>query len=344
MSGLLDIDAVLEKFRRFLEERKNLGKPLGPRGPVITSESSLSKYYQVARRFLINMAPEYRGLDYLPDDAAREYLSILRRRCRPRTVLVAYSALKNLYACMGWPWSIELRQILPEGIEKLSDAAFLKREEIQKVLEYAEEKARTGDFIDIRNVVIAYLIFYGLRPADVIRLRGENVSFRKVKEEETGESYEACVISYTPCKKGRPTTKVLSRRASTWLQRWLGFLESIFNRDELLFAPLIPSFRAAAPPNVKSRERRLKIRMFKPLSYRQLHNVMRELIIGALGNRGYGRAAPYCIRRGIVSYLLESRRASAEDLCKWFGWRSPSMPLIYDKRRTEEIAKCFINI
>jgi hypothetical protein len=71
---------------------------------------------------------------------------------------------------------------------------------------------------------------------------------------------------------------------------------------------------------------------------------MRELIIGALGNQGYGRAAPYCIRRGIVSYLLESRRDSTEDLCKWFGWRSRSMPLIYDKRRAEEIAERFINI
>gem|GEM_PF-6554338 len=166
--------------------------------------------------------------------------------------MVAYLALKNLYACMGWPWSIELRQILPEGIEKLSDAAFLKREEIEKVLQYVEEKAKTGDFIDLRNVVIAYLIFYGLRPADVTRLRVENVSFRKVREGETGEEYEACVIQYMPCKKGRPTTKVLSRRASIWLQRWLGFLESIFNKDELPFAPLIPSFRAAAPPNVKS--------------------------------------------------------------------------------------------
>jgi hypothetical protein len=56
-----------------------------------------------------------------------------------------------------------------------------------------------------------YLLLYGLRPEDIRRLKVENISIENVKEDETGEFYQACVIHYTPCKHGRPATKILKR-------------------------------------------------------------------------------------------------------------------------------------
>jgi len=345
MSGQPNIEQVLDKFRQFLEERRRLGKPLSPRGPIISSDSTIRSYYQKAKHFLLNVASIY-GLPP-PEDAVRGYFALLRRRgLKPRSLLVRYCAIKNLYAAMGWPWSIEWREITPEGIERLSSAPYLKREEIDKVLAYAEERAKSGSFIELRNLVIAYLIFYGLRPEDVSRLKVENISTKMVKlgDQEDGESYEAVVITYTPCKRGRQTVKILNRRASTWLQRWIGYLESIFSRNELPFAPLIPSFRTKNPPNIRSEEKKRKIRLLKPLGYKQIYRIIRELIIEALGYEACERACPYAIRRGIVSHLLETGKASIEDVTRFFGWRSPTMPTIYDKRHGVEIAEKFIDL
>jgi len=342
MSAPLDVDAVLERFRQFLTQRKELGKPLGPHGPTLTSEGTIQTYMRVARRFLLNMAAEY-GLPP-PEDGVRQYFAILRRRVKPRTILLNYAVIKNLHAAMGWPFTIEWRQVVGDELERFVDAPYLTKEELDKVVEYAEERAKDGNPIHMRDAVIIILLKYGLRPADILRLTLENVSFEKVKEENGEDVYEAAVIRYKACKRGREVTKILSREASICVARWIGYLESIYDPVELLFAPLIPGFRNRAPPNVRNPQKRLKARMFKPLSYHQLYNVVRKIMVGALGEKGYAKRMPYAVRRGVITYLLANVKATPEELCRFFGWRTLTMPIVYDKRKSEDIARKFTNI
>jgi integrase len=196
----------------------------------------------------------------------------------------------------------------------------------------------------MRDAVIIILLKYGLRPADILRLTIQNITFEKVKEENGEDMYEAVVIRYKACKRGREVTKILSREASVCVARWIGFLESIYDPDELQFAPLIPGFRNKAPPNVRKPEKKLKVRMFKPLSYKQLYNVVRGIMVGALGQKGYAKRMPYAVRRGVITYLLETEKATPEELCRFFGWRTLTMPVVYDKRKSEDIARKFVNI
>jgi integrase len=244
MSEQLTIEQVLDRFKQFLEERKRLAKPLERGGPPLTSDYTARHYYIYARRFLREVWAMHRGLPTPPpEDTLREFFSILRKRSKPSTVAKYFFAIKNLYVCMGWPFPLEFREFIPEGVERFVDQPYLKRDEIEKVIQYAEEKAQNGNAIDLRNVVILYLLKYGLRPEDIRRLKVENITFEKIREEETGETYEACVIRYTPCKRGRPAVKILNRRASTWLQRWLGYLEAVFGKDLVTFAPIAPASR-----------------------------------------------------------------------------------------------------
>jgi len=173
---------VLERFRQFLTQRKELGKPLGPHGPTLTSEGTIQTYMRVARRFLLNMVAEY-GLPP-PEDAVRQYFAILRRRVKPRTILLNYAVIKNLHAAMGWPFTIEWKQVVGDAPERFVDAPYLTKEELDKVVKYAEERARDGNPIHMRDAVIVILLKYGLRPADILRLTIQNISFEKMKEGE----------------------------------------------------------------------------------------------------------------------------------------------------------------
>jgi integrase len=342
MNETFNVDEVLERFRQFLMERKELGKPLGPHGPTLTSEGTIQTYMRVARRFLLNMAVEY-GLPP-PEDAVRQYFAILRKRVKPRTILLNYAVIKNLHAAMGWPFSIEWKQVVGDAPERFVDAPYLTKEELDQVVKYAEERAKDGNPIHMRDAVIVILLKYGLRPADILRLTIQNIFFEKMKEENGEDVYEAAVIRYKACKRGREVTKILNREASICIARWIGYLESIFDPVELLFAPLIPGFRNKTPPNIKSPQKKLKVRMFKPLSYHQLYNVVRRIMVEALGEKGYAKRMPYAVRRGVITYLLETAKATPEELCRFFGWRTLTMPIVYDKRESEEIAKKFINI
>jgi integrase len=342
MTEQLIVEQVLERFRHFLEERKRLAKPLERGGPPLTSDATVNVYYIYARRFLREVWAKHRCLPLPPpEDTIREFFSILRKRVKPKTLVAYYAAVKNLYAAMGWPWSIDWREFIPE-VEKFSDQPYLKREEIEKVIHYAEEKAQSGNPIDIRNVVILYLLKYGLRPEDIRRLKTEDVSLQKIREEETGEEYEACIIRYTPCKRGRPAVKILNRKASTWLQRWLGYLEAVFGKDLVSFAPIAPSFRAKAPPNLKNRLKRLQAKLAKPMSRQAIYWIVRRLIVDALGPKTGDRRCPYAIRRGVIVHLIESGKR-LEDINRFFAWRTP-MAMIYDKRSQLEVSKQFINI
>jgi integrase len=275
-----------------------------------------------------------------PEDTLREFFSILRKRSKPSTVAKYFFAVKNLYVAMGWPFPLEFREFVPEGVERFVDQPYLKREEIERVIRHAEEKAQSGNPIDLWNVVILYLLKYGLRPEDIRRLKAENITFQKIREEETEEEYEACVIRYTPCKRGRPAVKILNRKASTWLQRWLGYLEAVFGKDLITFAPIAPSFRAKSPPNIRGREKRLQARLLKPMSRQAIYLVVRQLVFGALGPKA---GSPYAIRRGIIVSLIESGKR-IEDIGRFMAWRNPLMATIYDKRTQLEVSKQFINI
>jgi hypothetical protein len=67
-------------------------------------------------------------------------------------------------------------------------------------------------------------------------------------------------------------------------------------------------------------------------------------MVEALGPKMRERRSPYTIRRGVITYLLGTGIATPEELCRFFGWRTLTMPVVYDKRKSEDIARKFINI
>jgi len=48
-----------------------------------------------------------------------------RRGAKPKTFITYFCALKNLYHCMGWDWSIDFSEIALEA-GKFLDAPYLK--------------------------------------------------------------------------------------------------------------------------------------------------------------------------------------------------------------------------
>jgi hypothetical protein len=143
MSKQLNIEQVLERFRQFLEERKSLAKPLERGGPPLTSDYTAAHYYIYVRRFLREVWTKHRCLPLPPpEDTVREFFSILRKRMKPSTVAKYFFALKNLYAAMGWSFPIDWREFIPEGVERFTDQPYLKRNEIEEVIRYAEGRRR----------------------------------------------------------------------------------------------------------------------------------------------------------------------------------------------------------
>jgi integrase len=338
------IDELLEKFKKFLEERLKLGKPLEPKHPTISSQTTIQTYYKVVKRFLTNMMIKYS----MPFDSnvAREYLSICKKRgAKPRTLMLYYSAIKNLYYCMGWSFDIEWKEIVPEGIDLYVEKPYLTKEEIAEVLKYVEEKAReTGRY---RDAVLIYLLVYGCRPEDIRRLRINNLSRKTIKDEESDSEYEACVIEYVPCKRGRARTIILNSKATLWMERWLAKLEEHYRQalaearkkvDEIIFIELfsqLPLF-----PSYLSRRRLVKDP--KPITTVRIWQIVKHHISRALGRteEAYSKAYPYGIRRGLITELLEQGQDQYL-IQRWLGWKS-DMCKIYDKRPKEEIARRFI--
>jgi len=73
-----------------------------------------------------------------------------------------------------------LAELIPEP-EKFSNPLYLKRDEIDRVLAHAGEKAKNGNFTDLRNAVILYLPFYGVRPEDIRRFKVGDIEFKSMK-------------------------------------------------------------------------------------------------------------------------------------------------------------------
>jgi len=88
--------------------------------------------------------------------------------------------LKNLYHCIGWGWSIDWRSS-SQSLRNSLTPLYLKRDEIDRVLAHAREKAKNGNFTDLRNVVILYLPFYGLQPEDIRRFKAGDIEFKSMK-------------------------------------------------------------------------------------------------------------------------------------------------------------------
>jgi integrase len=338
------IEEILEKFKKFLEERLKLGKPLEPKHPTISSQSTIRIYCNVVKRFLTNMTIKY-SMPFA-SNVAREYLSICKKRgAKPRTLMLYYSAIKNLYYCMNWSFDIEWKEIVPEGIDLYVEKPYLTKEEIAKVLEYVEGKAReSGRY---RDAVLMYLLVYGCRPEDIRRLRISNLSRKTIKDEETDSEYEACVIEYVPCKRGRARTIILNSKATLWMERWIAKLEEHYRQaliearkkvDEIVFTELfsqLPLF-----PSYLSRKRLVKNP--KPITTCRIWQIARHYISRALGRteEAYSKAYPYSFRRGLVVKLLEEHQP--HEVERWLGWKSVGMSRIYDKRPQEQIARRFI--
>jgi integrase len=348
---IYNIEELLEKFKKFLEERLKLGKPLQPKNPVITSNNTIKRYYLFARTFLNNMVLKYS----LPfnENVAREFLAIYRRRgAKPRTLLVIYSALKNLYHCMGWSWNITLKEIIPEEINVYVETPYLTREEIDRILEYAEREAEKNRCY--RDVILLYLLANAMRPEDIRRLKISNLEKKPMKDEE-GNEYDVYVVSYTPCKRGRHRVVILGRKASIWMERWLAFLEDIVREayvkkarkkiSELEFRaifneyPLFPQYITAKIDRVIWKVAKA---IPKPITTVRIRQIIKPYIVQALGREeeAYEKAYPYAFRRGVITELL--KQYQPYEISKWVGWRKPDTVLIYDKAKQIEIAEKFM--
>ena len=178
-----EYQAAVKAFEEFLDRRLELRKPLEHHQPPLTSPGSKRIYLVYVKKFLNDMGFEYRFP--FTSDVAREYLARYRRRgAKPRTLLVIYSALKNFYACMGWDFDIDYREILTEPVDPFSEEPYLTMEEIEKVTRYAEEEAEASAYY--RDVVIIHLLRQAMRPAEIASLKIENIS-RKTYRDEEGE-------------------------------------------------------------------------------------------------------------------------------------------------------------
>jgi site-specific recombinase XerD len=346
-----NIEELLERFKKFLEERLKLGKPLEPKHPTIGSQSTIQTYLEVARRFLTNMTLQH-SLP-LNEDVAREFLAIYRKRgAKPRTLLVIFSALKNLYHCMGWSWSISHREVITEDVNVFVELPYLTREEIDKVLEYAEHIAEEKRCY--RDVVLLYLLANAMRPEDIRRLKISNLEKKTMKDED-GNEHDAYIISYIPCKRGRHRVVILGRKASLWMERWISFLEEVAREvymkrarkklDEIEFKaifdeyPLFPQYITAKTDRIIWKVAKATP---KPITTVRIRQIIKPYIVGALGREeeSYQKSIPYAFRRGVVVELLKEHQPHT--ISKWMGWKDLRMPLVYDKERLVEVAEKFI--
>jgi len=345
-----NIEELLDKFKRFLEERLKLGKPLEPKHPTISSQATIKTYLEVARRFLLNMTLQH-PLP-LSEDVAREYLALYKKRgAKPRTLLIVFSALKNLYYCMGWPFSTTYREAVPEEINTFVELPYLTREEIDRVLEYAEHEAEKNRCF--RDIVLLYLLTNAMRPEDIRRLKISNLEKKTMKDEE-GSEYDVYAISYTPCKRGRHRVIILGRKASLWMERWISFLEEIVLEaiaktrkkvDEQEFKaifeeyPLFPQYVTAKTDKIIWKIAKATP---KPITTVRIRQIIKPYIVGALGREeeSYQKSIPYAFRRGVVVELLKEHQPHT--ISKWIGWKDIRMPLVYDKERLVEVAEKFI--
>jgi len=346
-----NIEELLDRFKHFLEERLKLGKPLEPKHPTISSQATIQTYLEVARRFLTNMTIEHP----LPfsEDVAREFLALYRKRgAKPRTLLVVFSALKNLYACMGWPFNITHREAVPEEINTFIELPYLTREEIDKVLEYAERVAEEKR--GYRDVVLLYLLANAMRPEDIRRLKISNLEKKTMRDEE-GNEHDVYVVAYTPCKRGRHRVVILGKKASVWMERWVGFLEDIVREayakkarkkiSELEFRaifgeyPLFPQYITAKIDRIIWKVAK---GIPKPITTVRIRQIIKPYIVNALGRdeENYQKAIPYAFRRGIITELLKQHQPYV--ISKWVGWRKTDTILVYDKAKQTEIAEKFV--
>jgi site-specific recombinase XerD len=342
-----NIEELLEKFKKFLEERLKLGKPLEPKHPTIGSQSTIQTYLEVARRFLLNMTLQH-SLP-LNEDVAREFLAIYRKRgAKPRTLLVIFSALKNLYHCMGWSWNISHKEVITEDVGVFVELPYLAREEIDKVLEYAERVAEEKRCY--RDVVLLYLLANAMRPEDIRRLKISNLEKKTMKDEE-GNEYDVYAVSYTPCKRGRHRVVILGRRASLWMERWLAFLGEVVREAyaekigeyefKAIFEeyPLFPQYITAKIDRVIWKVAKA---IPKPITTVRIRQIIKPYITQALGrsDEAYEKAYPYAFRRGIITELLKQRQPY--EISRWVGWKKPDTIYIYDKAKQSEIAEKFV--
>jgi site-specific recombinase XerC len=345
-----NIDEILEKFKKFLEERLKLGKPLEPKHPTISSQATIQTYLEIARRFLLNMTLQHP----LPlnEDVAREFLALYRKRgAKPRTLLVIFSALKNLYHCMGWGWSISHREVITEDVNVFIELPYLTREEIDKVLEYAEHIAEEKRCY--RDVVLLYLLANAMRPEDIRRLKISNLEKKTMRDEE-GNEYDVYAVSYIPCKRGRHRVVILGRKASLWMERWISFLEEIVaevyantkrkigeHEFKAIFEeyPLFPQYVTAKTDKIIWKFAKT---IPKPITTVRIRQIIRPYIIQALGRgeEAYEKAVPYAFRRGLITELLKQHQPYT--ISKWVGWRKADTVLIYDKAKQTEIAEKFV--
>lgn len=355
---------LMSRFDEFLEERIKLRKPLAVKMPSMTSKFSKRMYLYFARKFLdvvsFSKEPPY------DEDDARKFLYMLRTKkkprdrqpYKPRTLLLAYSALKNLYYAMGWSWNIDWREIVDTAPDPLAvERPYLVKEEIEKVYKYVIEVC--GEKGKYRDIVLFILLRHALRPEDIRRLKVSNLSKKTVRDED-GEEYDAYFLTYTPCKRGTTTIKKFSKDESVWIERYLAFLkwkyvEALEKRvrkakeREVIESELfdLPQEMPLFPKYVSKHQNYLrhyinKIDKTPPISYMQLYKLVRYYVSHALGQEeeAYEKAYPYAYRIGvIVNYLTKG--INPVDVTKWIGWKSPNLFMVYYKRQMEELASRF---
>jgi len=357
-----EYEQAVKKFEKFLDERLRLRKPLEHHQPPLTSRGSKRVYLSYVKKFLNDMGFEY-PLPFT-SQVAREYLNKYRSRgAKPRTLLLIYSALKNFYACMGWPWDIDYHQVVTEDYDYYVEAPYLTKEEMDKVLDYAYRQAKmTGWY---RDALIVWLVRQAIRPEDVSRLRISNISKGRFKSQNGSRIIELYKIKYVPCKRGRETVKILDPRGSEIMDGWLEFLrqaileayrgrwkrkvfEDLSIRADINVPEMIPLFPRYLTLNWNPFHKH-QLEDIQPLGRQSIYYIVQEMVLSALGRDEEVRrkAHPYAFRRGIITYYLDPDEAGDDykpphEVEKWVGWKTVGMSRIYDKKERERVAQKFV--
>ena len=321
-------------MRRFLEERLKEGEPLEPRQSSLRSNLTVKTYLKYARVFLRNVLVSYDPP--LDEEAAKEFLRILSKRRRPRTVMVYYSAIKNLYYANGWSFNLRWTAFVdPTEIDESPEEPYLTAEEMRSFLEKAIEKAERNR--NYRDAMIIILLALGLRPRELSLLKVGDLKPLGV----------GWLIEYHTIKRGGKRKVQIPNDYSKVVNRWLRMLEQNLSPELKRWSlkkynkplpPELPLFPRYFTPLSNRLQNVKSIQEVEPIGYETVYATVKKYsrVLG-LDESQVNKITPYAFRRGVVTTLLEQGVPEAT-VDRYMGWKTPMARRYYKKSR-DQIAR-----
>jgi len=333
------IDQLIGKLEKFLDERLAERRPLEPKHASLGSEISKLTYLKYARVFLRNVLVSYDPP--LDEEAAKEFLRILSKRRRPRTVMVYYSAIKNLYYANGWSFNLRWTAFIdPEEVREFVERPYLTREEMERIIQSAVEEARRTRYF--REALILILLALAMRPREIALLKVGSIGYVYTHLPD-GRPFSGFRVEYKSLKRGRKTTKYIPQEYSDVVEGWLSYLKRVINpkilennRGELpKEMPLFPRY-VGRRCRVRHIER---VEDFEPISYLSVYHITKKYhrVLGST-QEVWHKVMPYGFRIGVITDLLDSGY-NPEDVDAWMGYRTPMSRWYFKKGKEQRAAE-----